>query len=406
MDADELPTDEPTLEDVKMRQAELRRARQLLQRAQEKARRVHKIKSKTYRKLRRKERDANAKDAEELLDGADQEELRLQREVDRAKERASLRHKNGSKWAIGAKNTNDRSKQSDMADMLKRSEDLRRKIGGPVDSEEESGSEEEDEAAIKRRAFDELNHIAEESKAEEQQPAPKGVMGMKFMQDAMERQMREVDREVDDFQRQLGGDVVAGSDSEEQVMVTGPIRVGGRFILQGNPSSVSNSKEDPQPPAHQLLQSLQLPMDVERPSIAEIKQASGGAPSKTSFTHRSPLATYDSAAQSASSSAANPWLTVASESMKVTKKNTDVSLHKGSTAVIKSVASLKKDLSRSNGVNSTEVNDATVEISLDAALVAKSSSSAPPAKSEASQPTKAKVAKKTTRPGLCSFYIV
>ena len=82
------------------RQAELRRMRELMFRAEQKARRANKIKSKTYRRIHRRERERmKQQEAQDLQDDDDDEEQRYQAAKDRAKERATLRHKNTGKWA-------------------------------------------------------------------------------------------------------------------------------------------------------------------------------------------------------------------------------------------------------------------------------------------------------------------
>lgn len=237
---DNLSSKDHTIEDVKARRAELRKARELLHRAQVKANRVSKIKSKTYRKIKRK---SDAKLEGELMGmEVDEEEERLKHEAERAKERATLRHKSGSKWMRSAAKSfgddgGDKKKSIEAA--LRISEDLRRKVAGNEESGNESDGSMEDVSEIKARAAQEL---AELSDGEEPLPT-EGVYGMKFMRDAMARQLDRVNREVDDFRQELQG---PGEDSDTEISLDAnggvmSLNVGGnkgRFVYQPSASSV------------------------------------------------------------------------------------------------------------------------------------------------------------------------
>lgn len=212
--------------DLAARRAELRRQRDLMYRAERKAKRVAKIKSKAYRRIHRKGKDKDGpqlslEDLEELdrIDGGDrvaEEKSRL--EVLRAKERVTLKHsQKGGRWAKkvdGLDGLEDERNKS-IRDMVERRDQLRKKIAGIEDEDEDefapSGSEEEDESgdeadfdSIRRTAFDELATLdAKEAAAALNDPKLKGVMNMKFMKDARARASREVDQDADDLRRRL-----------------------------------------------------------------------------------------------------------------------------------------------------------------------------------------------------------
>jgi U3 small nucleolar RNA-associated protein 14 len=88
-------------DEVKRREAELSRMRSLLFYHELKLKRVAKIKSKTFRKIRKRaagrEKGMAGDDDEE--DEASSKTERLKAEFDRAKERMRLKHGNTSKWA-------------------------------------------------------------------------------------------------------------------------------------------------------------------------------------------------------------------------------------------------------------------------------------------------------------------
>lgn len=185
-----------SVEEVAERRAELAKMRELMFRAEAKAKRVAKIKSKTYRRIKKKEK---AKLAAKLgeLDEEDDEETRLKREVERARERATLRHKNTGKWAkaMKARGELDQDQRREINEMLDRGEKLRRRIQGQDSDESDNGEDEDDsehdgEAGIQRikaNAFDEIKqlNVADEDAAETTGKKGKSVFEMKFMKDAM-----------------------------------------------------------------------------------------------------------------------------------------------------------------------------------------------------------------------------
>lgn len=226
--------------------------RELMFRAETKAKRVKKIKSKTYRKLQRKAKDKVSANAEDEDDAEDDDEKRLKREVERARERATLKHKNTSKWAKALKRKGEVTgeERAEMEEMLERGELLRRKIqgvGSDEDENDDSGSdddrdEEDGDEGIRSKAFDELNRLddAGDDDAQVEGKQGKSVFEMKFMKDAMAKQMQVVDRERDDFVREMqmheDGAGEAASDDTGGVSVQ---RVGGRATYRPGISAVT-----------------------------------------------------------------------------------------------------------------------------------------------------------------------
>lgn len=225
---EDLMMKELTVEEVAERRAELRKMRELAFRADAKAKRVSKIKSKAYRRIHKKER---AKLLEKLDAGdiVNEEEERLKAEIDRARERATLKHKNTGKWAkaMRARGELDESQRRDVNEMLERGEKLRRRIqgvgSGSDDNESDgSGSEfdgEDGVMRVKADAFEELAQLRSVQNADDEEELDKrkseSVFQMKFMKDAAARQNKEVDRMIDDFRKEMG-DIPAESDREEK----------------------------------------------------------------------------------------------------------------------------------------------------------------------------------------------
>jgi len=305
-----------SVEEVAERRAELRKMRELMFRAEIKARRVKKIKSKTYRKIKRKEKERlGGKIDEDLHSGEDGEAGRLKAEMDRARERATLRHKHTGKWATRMRGKEGLSEESrrDIEDMLARGEKLRRRIkgvGSDEDDLEEESSDEDDgldaEAGlekIKEGAFNELRQLEDDDDDDDDEgkgKKGKSVFEMKFMKDAMARKALEANREVDDFIKEMGGTVHRegeDSDAEQEEMqeldpTSGVLtqRTGGRLTFRP-PTAVrllytfiilivkliSYTDKSQVPATHfsNLFRYLERYTQIHRPSI-----------SSTCFTHR------------------------------------------------------------------------------------------------------------------------
>merc|ERR1712157_428835 len=96
-DDDDLGNVEINIKDYKKRHAELAKLRALMFYEEQKRHYIYKIKSKKYRKIRRKQKERFLSE-QEGHEEEDKEE-REKEEMERIKERMSLQHKNTSKWA-------------------------------------------------------------------------------------------------------------------------------------------------------------------------------------------------------------------------------------------------------------------------------------------------------------------
>ena len=251
---EELKLNHLTVEEVAERRGELRKMRELMFRAEAKAKRVAKIKSKTYRKILRKGRERIKGLIKEADGEEDGEEERMKREVERARERATLRHKNTGKWAkaMKARGELEGDQRQEIEEMLEKGEKLRAKIRG--DDGSEDGDEDDDAEGgvegIKASAFEELQRLKRDDAADGPPNQGKGVLGMKFMQDAMAREQRRVDEAADDFREEMAR-LQDGSDREataEPDAVAGPSdvrvqRTGGRIAYRpGQPMVCDHAK--------------------------------------------------------------------------------------------------------------------------------------------------------------------
>ncbi|KAG6856329.1 hypothetical protein H0H87_005530 [Tephrocybe sp. NHM501043] len=366
-----LKTNKLSVEEVAHRRAELRKMRELMFRAEIKARRIGKIKSKTYRKIKRKERERLGAEGGESSD-EEGEEGRLKREVERARERATLKHKHTGKWAKKMRAREGEEGRQEIEEMLARGEKLRRRIKG-VGSDDESGSGEEngdhdngdnidgDIEMIKQGAFDELHRVDVEDSGvqmgSEGKKKSKSIFEMKFMKDAMARQQHATDRMADDFIKEMGGLPINAEDSDFEetpdLDTAGSIiaqRIGGRISYHPGVQLNTQSTRPPRPigslasdtssvtlKSTDLLSPPQSPEALKRPNVP--------LPATSEY---------------------NPWLAPRDSegsSGKAPKKNNEVVVGKDSMATAKSKNKLKKMARKIGEEKAKAVDDARVEIS-------------------------------------------
>jgi U3 small nucleolar RNA-associated protein 14 len=254
-----------SLEEIEARRTQLRQQRELMFRAEAKAKRVAKIKSKTFRKLARKRAEKAGISVEDLerLDPEAAEEEREKQERQRAKERATLRHGAGGKFGretAGGTTFGLEDRRKAREDMLDMRERLQRKIAGRGDGEsdddddDEESDEDADDEDIKAAAFNQLARLDGKDSAGEQQ-GKKGLMQMKFMQKAQDREMRKVAEEQQALREEirLFGEERKGEGSGEdeddeddegpqmmklgegRMVFSGPAKVGATHLLSRSP---------------------------------------------------------------------------------------------------------------------------------------------------------------------------
>jgi U3 small nucleolar RNA-associated protein 14 len=234
--AEELETRKMSLEEVRARTTELRKRRDLLFREEIRAKRLKKIKSKSYRRVHRKEREKMEEFERQALIEAGIDPDEQERELfdrRRAEARMGTKHKD-SKWAQSLKETGraawDEDARSSMTDMARRDEELQRRIEGrSVKTGDEdylgsSSSESEDEAD----AFDEeadseaearlinrsLDALDDRVDSELTGPHSK-LMSMSFMQKAEAGRKQQNEEEIRKLRREINGDEEGLSEEEE-----------------------------------------------------------------------------------------------------------------------------------------------------------------------------------------------
>lgn len=206
--------------DLKDLWAQRRKERELQSREQARAKRIKKIKSKTYRKIHRKERlgdEAEALEAMRENGEINSEEEREAAHRRRALERVGARHKD-SKWAkMGSKAGRavwDDDYRSGLTDMAQRSEELRRRVEGKTGT----GEDDEDESDATSSSGDEngnsklLNQLDALDDVEDVDDHPHAnLLKLKFMQRAEAQKKKDNDELVAQIRR----DLESGSEEEE-----------------------------------------------------------------------------------------------------------------------------------------------------------------------------------------------
>ena len=255
--AEELATNHLPIEDVLRRRAELRRTRDLLFREEIKAKRIAKIKSKSYRRVHRKERQRNEEKERALLnpEGLDlpmDEDEKERADRRRAEARMGARHKD-SKWARSLKATGrtvwDDGARDSVQEQARREEELRRRIAGrdvededasfhSEDDGDNSGDEEDEPAMLKQ-----LERFSQDGKdGRDGAGVQKGLGAMKFMRAADERRRAQNDETVESIRKDLAGEESEDEEQEEGL---------GRAIFGPRPS------EDRKPVAEQKRPELE-----------------------------------------------------------------------------------------------------------------------------------------------------
>lgn len=382
-----------TMEDVAERRAELRRMRELTFRAELKARRINKIKSKTYRRIKRKEKERLTELSRDDEEGEEEgEDERMKRERTRAMERATLRHKHTGKWARQMKaqgNHVGEDERREMEEMLTRGEKLRQKIHGAKsdESEEEESDEEGGDASletIRQSAFDELQRVNEQDEqlGESVGVGKRSVFNMKFMKEAVAREKARTDKMADDFLKELGVDNDAGDDEEkfhnsiQEDPSSGVIteRVGGRLVFRPGVKTTA------------LRPARSLASDTSSVTLKSMDLLNSPT-SSVNAKHVIP-ATDDSHLVSAirsepSAEDFNPWLT-RPDALEVTansSRKNEVVVGKDSKAAEKSKNKLRKLASKRGEAKEKAKDDATLVIETEKMLTLPNSVTVSAAKS-------------------------
>lgn len=245
---EDLETKKMTIEEVKVRRDQLRMARELLFREEAKSKRIKKIKSKSYRKVHRRQREKEERLNQEALEeggyAPSEDELEAQ-DRRRATERMGAKHR-ASKWAKSTKETGraawDEDARSGVTEMARRDEELRKRVEGRAvrkefaddseSSDPDNDVSDEDENAEQIRLLKQLNGLGDAGAEDPSVPGSK-LANMKFMLKAEANRKKQNDVLVEEMRRELAGEE---PPSEEEVDI-------GRRVF-GHSASKKSNKED------------------------------------------------------------------------------------------------------------------------------------------------------------------
>ena len=241
-----------SLVEAQARRDQLRMARELLFREEIRAKRLKKIKSKSFRRIHRKERERLAETTNTALvaggfvDEQEEQELNDRR---RAEERMGARHQN-SKWAravkAGGRQKWDEHVRMGIAEMAQREESLKKRVQGRSirsesggidsesssdlgDSQDEDGNEHEAGSRERTKLMEDLDEVAQQHSVHENASGSSRLSSMKFMQRANAARKAENDAAVEKLRRELNGEQSSGDE--------GPSTIGRRKY---QPQSTSN----------------------------------------------------------------------------------------------------------------------------------------------------------------------
>lgn len=232
--AEESQTRKMSLEEVQARTAELRKRRDLMFREEIRAKRIKKIKSKSYRRVHRKERQKmDDMEQQALIDAGVEPDEKEREQYDRlrAEARMSTKHRD-SKWAKSLRQTGrtawDEDARAGITDLARRDEELQRRMEGRSvrandnddylgSSSSESDEEDDDEAGsdYESRKLNKTLDAVGGTNSEKPSGPHSNLLSMGFMQRAEANRKQQNDEEIKNIRKELNGDV-SGSDSEQE----------------------------------------------------------------------------------------------------------------------------------------------------------------------------------------------
>jgi len=215
-DDDDLGRNKLSAEEYRKRMGELSKMRALMFYEEQKRHHINKIKSKKYRKIRKKQRLRNKEEEEKEAAENDEElarELEEKAEMERMKERMSLKHRNTSKWAKGVLRrggTIDMETRKALSEQIRVGDELKKKMQGNYGDSDDN--EELDLIAQAR-------NILSETEKNEEEKNNKGIFKLAFMKKGIEAQRERAKEEARELLRELEGnesdaDFDANSDED------------------------------------------------------------------------------------------------------------------------------------------------------------------------------------------------
>ena len=246
---DDLGLKSLTMEEFQARRAQLAKMRALMFYEEQKAHRINKIKSKKYRKIRKKQlakEQANSLEAQLAEDPDLAREMQEKEELERMKERMTLAHKNTSKWAKHQierrrKGNLDEDAKQALAAQLRTGEELRRKTKALRNGNASDDDEDDEHLVNQARAL-----LTETLEPPEEKS---GLLSMRFMQRGIEIQRNRAKEEarklLEELEANMEDEAVSEVDEEddEKILVkSSPINK--ESISTTNPTNAEDLLKD------------------------------------------------------------------------------------------------------------------------------------------------------------------
>ncbi|AGO12898.1 AaceriADL353Cp [[Ashbya] aceris (nom. inval.)] len=338
-----------SVEDMKKRTAELRLMRELMFREERKAKRIKKIKSKAYRRIKKKEMLKN----QELVES---DESDTDRDVARARERMSLKHNTKSKWArdmVKHGITKDKETRDDLEEMLRQGERLREKVMGHAE-----GSESDTDVSDLEKD-DESPELDAPSRGD---VGKTGVLNMAFMKNAEAREREENRKNIAALRAvENGEDIKLFEDGlgeqSSNVAVNKGRRVYSAADLEAKEKDAQFNEQVLSEHAEDESRSLQKRLE-------KATNRSGTQNNKSEKRSQSSTKKQDNKSED-SSAAENPWLDDGDDT-KMTKKSSKIKVvDANSSQFTKSAHKIDKEkqkLSRSKKDGKDEGDDLLLDI--------------------------------------------
>jgi U3 small nucleolar RNA-associated protein 14 len=342
---EDLPVAKMTKEELLKRNQEMRLMRELMFREERKAKRIKKIKSKSYRKIKRKELLKN----QQLLDEEDEDEDMEDADIKRARERMTLKHKNTSKWArdmVKHGMTKDKETREELEEMLRQGEQLTNRIHGKDDSGRRKGMGSDDEPVR-------LSDLEREDQdtAMSGSVGKTGVLGMKFMTDAEQRKKEQNRKEIEALRRFENGE----SDNEdifEDQFGEGINKAKNQGRRVYTPSAMLSKQE---------LEGVEADNEVKAETVKELPKNADAKPAKKEAVEEKKEKEVP-----AQKDTSNPWLDEDSDDEKHVKKSSKVHvIDKDSSKIAKAAHKIKKHQDKADAFNKSSSNSGGNEMILD-----------------------------------------
>lgn len=209
-DDDDLGGNKLSAEEYKKRLGELSKMRALMFYEEQKRHRISKIKSKKYRKIRKKQKLRGIEEEENEAAEHDEElarEIEEKAEMERMKERMSLKHRNTSKWAkrvLKRGGAIDLETRKALSEQIRIGDELKKKMEGQFGESDEE--EEVDLIAQARNILSETEQNGEDNNN-------KGIFKLAFMKKGIEAQRKRAKEEALELIRELEGNE-SGQESD------------------------------------------------------------------------------------------------------------------------------------------------------------------------------------------------